>query len=319
MEYSRYITNINENQNDPFHRSGGGNDPFHRSGSSNDPFHRSGGNDPFHRSGNNNDPFHRNDPFHHDHSGTSGTSGTAGTSGSSGGNVNTNDMPADVKGFQDWLDTKYSWATGYKDGKVNKGQAVQGFHSGGYGNFGPRTKAAWVKFKDEYIKQGGKAVPLKTGAGSTPTQTSADNSATNLSGQLIPAYVGTAKEYIDYKTTNWKLCKDGFPPNGIPYGCKSDTIRIMKQMLGSGSTNDGVYGNDFIQQLVNDGFIGPDEGEQYKKDHSLRITKDLYNRISQRPMTHEKLIYNPSTVADIDSINESIKINTKKALKSYFN
>jgi len=72
-------------------------------------------------------------------------------------------------------------------------------------------------------------------------------------------------------------------------------------MLGSSSTNDGVYGNDFIQQLVNDGFIGPDEGEQYKKDHSLRITKDLYNRISQRPMTHEKLIYNPSTIADIDS------------------
>lgn len=123
----------------------------------------------------------------------------------------------------------------------------------------------------------------------------------HLSGQLIPAYVGTAKEFVDQKSTNWMVCKDGFPPSGIPYGCKSDTIRLIKHMLGLSSTNDGVYGNDFIQQLVNDGFITPDKGEQYKKDHSFRITKDLYNQISQRLMTHDKLIYNPSTIADIDS------------------
>jgi hypothetical protein len=48
-----------------------------------------------------------------------------------------------VKKFQDWLDTnKSGWATGYADGKVNKGK--------GYGRFGPRTSKAWGQYKSEY-------------------------------------------------------------------------------------------------------------------------------------------------------------------------
>lgn len=48
-----------------------------------------------------------------------------------------------VKKFQDWLDAnKPGWATGYADGKVNKGR--------GYGRFGPRTNRAWGQYKSEY-------------------------------------------------------------------------------------------------------------------------------------------------------------------------
>lgn len=50
-----------------------------------------------------------------------------------------------VKKFQDWLDAnKPGWATGYADGKVNKGR--------GYGRFGPRTSSAWVTHKEAYLK-----------------------------------------------------------------------------------------------------------------------------------------------------------------------
>lgn len=49
-----------------------------------------------------------------------------------------------VKKFQDWLDAnKPGWATGYADGKVNKGR--------GYGRFGPRTSKAWTTHKDAYL------------------------------------------------------------------------------------------------------------------------------------------------------------------------
>jgi len=48
-----------------------------------------------------------------------------------------------VKKFQDWLDAnKAGWASGYADGKVNKGR--------GYGRFGPRTSKAWSQYKTEY-------------------------------------------------------------------------------------------------------------------------------------------------------------------------
>ncbi len=54
----------------------------------------------------------------------------------------------DVKVFQDWLDVNAKgWATGYKDGIINKGQ-----NGRGYGNFGPRTQKAWATYKDQYLK-----------------------------------------------------------------------------------------------------------------------------------------------------------------------
>lgn len=53
-----------------------------------------------------------------------------------------------VKLFQDWLDENApGWATGYKDGILNKGQ-----NGGGYGRFGPRTQKAWSKYKDQYLQ-----------------------------------------------------------------------------------------------------------------------------------------------------------------------
>jgi hypothetical protein len=56
----------------------------------------------------------------------------------------------DIKAFQDWLDTNAKgWATGYKDGIINKGQ-----NGGGYGKFGPRTQKAWATYKDQFLKGG---------------------------------------------------------------------------------------------------------------------------------------------------------------------
>lgn len=48
-----------------------------------------------------------------------------------------------IKKFQDWLDSSgKDWLGGGK--KLNKGK--------GYGSFGPKTKAAWGTYKDEYLK-----------------------------------------------------------------------------------------------------------------------------------------------------------------------
>jgi hypothetical protein len=53
-----------------------------------------------------------------------------------------------VKAFQDWLDVNAAgWATGYKEGIINKGQ-----NGGGYGRFGPRTQKGWATYKDTYLK-----------------------------------------------------------------------------------------------------------------------------------------------------------------------
>lgn len=80
-------------------------------------------------------------------------SGSGSGSGSGGGNRNSApavQIPTEltntegVKKFQDWLDAnKAGWATGYADGKVNKGR--------GYGRFGPRTNKAWNSYKNEYL------------------------------------------------------------------------------------------------------------------------------------------------------------------------
>ena len=80
---------------------------------------------------------------------------SSGGSGSGSGSGNRQSAPAvqipselgneeGVKKFQDWLDAnKPGWATGYADGKVNKGR--------GYGRFGPRTSKAWTTHKDAYL------------------------------------------------------------------------------------------------------------------------------------------------------------------------
>lgn len=55
-----------------------------------------------------------------------------------------------IKKFQDWLDDYLpNWATGYIDGKINKGQ-----NGGGYGTYGPRTEKAWKTegIADKFMK-----------------------------------------------------------------------------------------------------------------------------------------------------------------------
>ena len=50
-----------------------------------------------------------------------------------------------VKLFQDWLDINHAgWATGFPNGKLNKGS--------GYGKFGPRTQKAWALYGKEYLQ-----------------------------------------------------------------------------------------------------------------------------------------------------------------------
>ena len=50
-----------------------------------------------------------------------------------------------IKLFQDWLDINHAgWATGFPNGKLNKGT--------GYGNFGPRTQKAWTLYGKEYLQ-----------------------------------------------------------------------------------------------------------------------------------------------------------------------
>ena len=54
-----------------------------------------------------------------------------------------------VMAFQDWLDRNVKgWAKGYKNNMINKG-----INGPGYGTYGPRTAAAWGKYKPWYLKQ----------------------------------------------------------------------------------------------------------------------------------------------------------------------
>jgi len=72
-----------------------------------------------------------------------------------------------VKSFQDWLDTNAKgWATGYKDGIINKGQ-----NGGGYGRYGPRTLKAWNTYKDKYLQASGPQALTSKQAQTLPTQT----------------------------------------------------------------------------------------------------------------------------------------------------
>jgi hypothetical protein len=72
-----------------------------------------------------------------------------------------------VKAFQDWLDTNAKgWATGYKDGIINKGQ-----NGGGYGKYGPRTIKAWNTYKDKYLQSSGPQSITSKQSQTLPTQT----------------------------------------------------------------------------------------------------------------------------------------------------
>jgi hypothetical protein len=71
-----------------------------------------------------------------------------------------------IKAFQDWLDINAKgWATGYKDGILNKGQ-----NGGGYGSFGPRTQKAWNIYKDKYLQEVGPQA-LNSKQSTLPVQT----------------------------------------------------------------------------------------------------------------------------------------------------
>jgi hypothetical protein len=65
------------------------------------------------------------------------------------------DSVTKIQAFQQWLDDNHGdaqegsgngWAKSYTGGIINKGQ-----NGGGFGKFGPRTSAAWDKYKTAYL------------------------------------------------------------------------------------------------------------------------------------------------------------------------
>ena len=140
----------------------------------------------------------------------------------------------------------------------------------------------------------------------------------HLSGQLIPLHNPNQQEFRDQMETKWHVCQDGFPDDGIAYGCKSTTIRVLKHLLGLNDVNDGVYGNQFLKLLGDNGIITPDQAEQYQKDHSFKVTKDVYNKIyhMKHPTSDQDALKSTSDLQQ--PINEVVKINLKKALKELF-
>jgi hypothetical protein len=106
-----------------------------------------------------------------------------------------------IKKFQDWLDTNaVGWATGYKDGIINKGQ-----NGGGYGSFGKRTQKAWATYKTKYLEtpaattSGTTTSGVTTPATTTPAATTPDT--TSQQGN-IPKY-GQTYMGNDQVVYNW--------------------------------------------------------------------------------------------------------------------
>jgi hypothetical protein len=80
-----------------------------------------------------------------------------------------------VKKFQDWMDINYpNWVKGKN---LNKG--------GGYGKFGPSTKAAWDKYKNKYAS----GAPIKYNArpGVTDADAPVDDTQTKNYASIPPA------------------------------------------------------------------------------------------------------------------------------------
>jgi|LakMenE18May11ns_1017448.scaffolds.fasta_scaffold9826177_3 hypothetical protein len=118
------------------------------------------------------------------------TTGGGNTDGTKNPRVNPVKPPPelkDVKAFQDWLDNNHGddkegqgegWATGYKDGIINKGQ-----NGRGYGNFGPRTQKAWATYKDQYLK--GDTAAGTPAAGTPAAGTPAAGTTPEVDGEII--------------------------------------------------------------------------------------------------------------------------------------
>jgi hypothetical protein len=309
--------------------------------------------------------------FKPDKTNTNTNNTTNTNTGGSSSNTSTADIPANVKDFQDWVDkTHPGWATGYKNGIINKGlvdEDDQKFHSGGYGNFGPRTKAAWVKFKDEYIKQGCKSVPLKTGGsggnsgGSSNTSNNPNPSGAQDNKNINDIQpLGSPTDYnfkdkntLGNKVKNCNLNKDGTIRDfkdigqgntmpGFEYGCQSQALSELKKMLHYNFINDGVYGDDLLHKLMDTSAITPEQESQAISDHKLLINQKIIddvkilnpsfrNSVKKEPVQlggqnlPDEDLYKNQPLSETIRKNTTkilteqlIKINTEKALKSYF-
>ena len=119
----------------------------------------------------------------------------------------------DIKAFQDWLDTNAKgWATGYKDGIINKGQ-----NGGGYGKFGPRTQKAWATYKDQFLKGATTAQTPPEVEGEDNTQTISPNDGEYGGGATTPSAEQPAK--VETPPTNDQaVTLQGNPKSAITTG-----------------------------------------------------------------------------------------------------
>ena len=157
------------------------------------------------------------------------------------------DKPADVKAFQDWLDTNYP--TWYKGGKLNKGS--------GYGTFGPSTQKAWGSYKTEYTT----ATTQKTAE-----QIKAERDAAFAKAQADAKKAGAPSFVFEGKAYDTQTGALYVDPSVIQIGddvyVKSPVPANLQTSLGglSGYTGSGLYtqfssggsdnGNFYSNQLV---------------------------------------------------------------------
>jgi hypothetical protein len=117
--------------------------------------------------------------------------------------------------FQDWLDTnKPGWATGFPEGKLNKGS--------GYGKFGPRTSKAWTAYGKEYLNSS--KAPVDTSKISAPavqTYTTADQTKNTPAQDTLPMGVsGPANQVAQPTTTTTET---------LPAGVSGPANQVTKQ------------------------------------------------------------------------------------------
>jgi hypothetical protein len=162
------------------------------------------------------------------------------------------------------------------------------------------------------------------------------------------------KNTLGNKVKNCNLNKDGTIRDfkdigkgntmpGFEYGCQSQALSELKKMLHYSLINDGVYGDDLLHKLMDITAITPEQESQAISDHKLLINQKIIDdvkilnpsfrdsvkkepvQLGGQNLPDEDLYKNQPLSETIRKnttkilTEQLIKINTKKALKSYFN
>lgn len=161
----------------------------------------------------------------------------------------------DIKAFQDWLDTNAKgWATGYKDGIINKGQ-----NGGGYGKYGPRTQKAWATYKDQFLKGGTTTQAPPEIEGEDTTQTIDPNDAEFGGGATTPSAEQPATVATP-PTNDQAVTLQGNPKSAITNGQpEKPTSAIYGQEYKASDGKTYVWSGTEYQQKSQPVKIGPNQ------------------------------------------------------------